>query len=58
MARENWPLIRLLLSDLSVTYEEVMKMDVDEVYMLNAALDIHQEMMEKEKMKNVPKQRL
>ena len=55
MARENWPLIRLLLSDLSVTYEEVMKMDVDEVYMLNAALDIHQEMMEK---KNVPKQRL
>ena len=58
MARENWPLIRLLLSDLSVTYEEVMKMDVDEVYMLNAALDIHHEMMEKEKMKNVPKQRL
>lgn len=58
MARENWPLIRLLLSDLSVTYEEVMRMDVDEVYMLNAALDIHQEMMEKEKMKNVPKQRL
>jgi len=47
MARENWEWIRLLLSDLNVTYSEVVKMDTDEVLMLNEALDLAAEMEEK-----------
>lgn len=51
MARENWPLIRLLLSDINVTYDEAKRLDTDEVYMLNAALDIAEE-IEKNKRQN------
>lgn len=57
MARANWAWIRLLLSDLSVTYEEVINMDIDEVYMLNAALDIQQENIKKQT-KNAQKKQL
>lgn len=49
MARDNWEIIRLLLSDINVTYSEVMAMDVDEVMMLNAALDMEKERAEKER---------
>ena len=48
MARDNWPWIRLLLSDINVTYTEVINMDVDTVYMLNAALDIVEEQHKKD----------
>lgn len=48
MARREWPWIRLLLSDLSVTYKEVREMDIDEVMMLNEAIDLHNEQIKKE----------
>lgn len=46
-ARIHWDWIRLLLSDINVTYAEVIKMDPDEIYMLNAALDIAEEQRQK-----------
>lgn len=46
-ARNHWAWIRLLLSDINVTYSEAIKMDSDEVYMLNAALDIADEQRKK-----------
>lgn len=48
LARKNWAWIRLLLSDINVTYSEVIKMNHDDVYMLNAALDIAKEQNEKQ----------
>jgi len=35
------------LSDINVTYEEVIKMSHDDVYMLNEALDIAEEQQKK-----------
>ena len=48
LALDNWAWIRLLLSDINVTYSEVIKMNHDDVYMLNAALDIAQEQNDKQ----------
>lgn len=42
-ARRHWPWIRLLVSDISVSYEEARNMHPDEVYMLNEALDMVEE---------------
>ena len=55
MARDNWPMIRLLLSDINVTYTEVKAMDTDEIFMLNAALDIEQERLQREEEKKKQK---
>jgi len=55
MARENWPMIRLLLSDINVTYTEVAAMDTDEIFMLNAALDMEQERLQREEEKKSKK---
>ena len=55
MARENWPMIRLLLSDINVTYTEVAAMDTDEIFMLNAALDMEQERLQREEEKKKQK---
>jgi len=38
----------LLLSDTNITYEEARNMHPDDVYMLNAALDMVDEQREKE----------
>ena len=55
MARNNWPMIRLLLSDINVTYTEVAAMDTDEIFMLNAALDMEQERLQREEEKRSKK---
>jgi len=55
MARDNWPMIRLLLSDINVTYTEVKAMDTDEIFMLNAALDMEQERLQREEEKKSKK---
>ena len=55
MARDNWPMIRLLLSDINVTYTEVAAMDTDEIFMLNAALDMEQERLQREEEKKKQK---
>lgn len=44
-------MIRLLLSDINVTYTEVLAMDTDEIFMLNAALDMEQERAERKNKK-------
>lgn len=49
MARNNWAWIRLLLSDIGVTYQDAINMDTDEAYMLNAALDIAEAELKKKK---------
>lgn len=46
-ARANWDWIRLLLSDTNISFSEAQKMDPDDVYMLNAALDIAEEQRQK-----------
>lgn len=46
-ARLHWSWIRLLLSDISITYEEARNMNPDDVHMLNAALDITEEQRKK-----------
>lgn len=58
MARDNWPMIRLLLSDINVTYTEVAAMDTDEIFMLNAALDMEMERAEKEQKKELQNKKL
>ena len=58
MARDNWPMIRLLLSDINVTYTEVAAMDTDEIFMLNAALDMEQERVERERQKEQQNKKL
>ncbi|WP_340004422.1 hypothetical protein MHH52_21825 [Paenibacillus sp. FSL K6-0276] len=40
-AIENWGQWRLLLSDMGITYSDLLIMDDDDVAEANAALDIH-----------------
>ncbi|WP_422659118.1 hypothetical protein ACK8P5_00780 [Paenibacillus sp. EC2-1] len=51
-AQKNWQLWRILLSDMSITYSELDKMDADDLAEANAALDIHLEQMNKQSKKN------
>ncbi len=44
-AEKNWPMWRLLLSDMGITYQDLHIMDDDDIAEANAALDIHMEMM-------------
>ncbi|PYE52493.1 hypothetical protein HUB98_26495 [Paenibacillus barcinonensis] len=46
-ATNNWPLWRLLLSDMSITYSDLDNMDPDDIAEANAALDIHIEQQKK-----------
>lgn len=46
-AEQNWPTWRLLLSDMSLTYSDLDKMDHDDIAEANAALDIHIENINK-----------
>ncbi|CAH1190300.1 hypothetical protein PAECIP111893_00264 [Paenibacillus plantiphilus] len=46
-ARLNWAQWRLLLSDMSITYSDLLQMDDDDIAEANAALDIHMRAMEK-----------
>ncbi|WP_128102786.1 hypothetical protein [Paenibacillus sp. DCT19] len=50
-AKRNWAMWRLLLSDMSITYSDLDKMDDDDLAEANAALDIHMEHMEKQNKK-------
>lgn len=50
-ATRNWPQWRLLLSDMSITYSDLEKMDEDDLLEANAALDIHIEHMDKQSKK-------
>jgi len=50
-ALERWPIWRLLLSDMSITYSDLNNMDHDDIMEANAALDIHVEQQEKNKNK-------
>ncbi|MDQ0169183.1 hypothetical protein [Paenibacillus tundrae] len=50
-AKKNWPLWRLLLSDMSITYSDLDNMDPDDLAEANAALDIHIEQMNKQNKK-------
>lgn len=43
-ATERWDQWRLLLSDMGITYADLMQMDDDDIAEANAALDIHIEM--------------
>jgi len=40
-ALENWGQWRLLLSDMGITYSDLLIMDDDDVAEANAALDVH-----------------
>lgn len=40
-ANANWMMWRLLLSDMSITYSDLMIMNHDDMAEANAALDIH-----------------
>lgn len=40
-ATENWPQWRLLLSDMGITYSDLLIMDDEDLAEANAALDIH-----------------
>lgn len=42
-ARENWGQWRLLLSDMGITYSDLLIMDDDDVAEANAALDLQEE---------------
>ncbi|WP_036690216.1 hypothetical protein [Paenibacillus tyrfis] len=46
-AEENWPIWRLLLSDMNITYGDLDRMDQDDIAEANAALDIHLENLNK-----------
>ncbi|WP_025692625.1 hypothetical protein [Paenibacillus zanthoxyli] len=46
-ATERWNQWRLLLSDMGITYRDLMEMDDDDIAEANAALDIHIEQMKK-----------
>lgn len=50
-ATRNWLQWRLLLSDMSITYSDLYIMDEDDLLEANAALDIHNEHMEKQNKK-------
>lgn len=47
-ALRNWPIWRLLLSDMSITYSDLDNMDQDDIAEANAALDIHIEKQKKQ----------
>ncbi|GBF73051.1 hypothetical protein PA598K_01336 [Paenibacillus sp. 598K] len=47
-ALERWGYWRLLLSDMGITYSDLLQMDDDDVAEANAALDIHLEFLKKE----------
>ncbi|QCT03288.1 hypothetical protein E6C60_2576 [Paenibacillus algicola] len=47
-AKENWPMWRLLLSDMNISYSDLDKMDHDDIMEANAALDIYLEQQKKE----------
>lgn len=46
-AIRNWPLWRLLLSDMSITYSDLDNMEPNDIAEANAALDIHIEQQKK-----------
>lgn len=46
-AIENWPQWRLLLSDMGITYSDLLIMDDEDIAEANAALDMHIESMKK-----------
>ncbi|UVI28166.1 hypothetical protein [Paenibacillus spongiae] len=51
-AQRNWPVWRLLLSDMSITYSDLDLMDDDDIAEANAALDIYiDQQKKKEKQK-------
>lgn len=50
-ARERWAQWRLLLSDMNITYGDLDKMDDNDLAEANAALDIYQREIEKNKNK-------
>ncbi|OPA77514.1 hypothetical protein BVG16_13765 [Paenibacillus selenitireducens] len=47
-AKERWFQWRILLSDMNITYADLMLMDDDDLAEANAALDIHIEQQQKE----------
>lgn len=48
-AKERWSQWRLLLSDMNITYTDLLHMDDDDIREANAALDLYQEQQEKQK---------
>jgi hypothetical protein len=46
-AKDRWPQWRLLLSDMNITYADLLLMDEDDIREANAALDIHIQALEK-----------
>lgn len=46
-ANERWSQWRLLLSDMSITYQDLFLMDDDDLAEANAALDIYQKQQER-----------
>lgn len=50
-AREHWAQWRLLLSDMGITYQDLLLMDDEDIAEANAALDIHIEMEKKQNKK-------
>jgi len=50
-ARERWPMWRLLLSDMNITYSDLDRMDFDDIMEANAALDIHIKQQQKDQQK-------
>ncbi|TCZ76180.1 hypothetical protein E0485_15195 [Paenibacillus albiflavus] len=50
-AQRNWAMWRLLLSDMNITYSDLDKMSPEDLAEANAALDIHIELIEKQKKK-------
>ncbi|MHA6481060.1 hypothetical protein ACX1C1_03950 [Paenibacillus sp. strain BS8-2] len=47
LARANWRQWRLLLSDMNITYSDIMQMDDDDLAEANAALDLYIEAQER-----------
>ncbi|MNS43027.1 hypothetical protein D3C72_754210 [compost metagenome] len=50
-AKANWSQWRLLLSDMNITYSDLMIMNDEDIAEANAALDIFQREQEKQKSK-------
>lgn len=50
-ANERWPMWRLLLSDMNITYSDLDRMDFDDIMEANAALDIHIKQQQKDQQK-------
>ncbi|WP_209865857.1 hypothetical protein [Paenibacillus shirakamiensis] len=51
-ARERWSQWRLLLSDMNITYTDLMIMDDEDIAEANAALDLYQKLMDKQTKKS------